>query len=212
MNILLPANEALQLRAIKKTAVILLLMLRLDRPATAKDIADTLEIDYQTCRKLLASMQPLGLALETAAGWVAAPAARQLSTGFPQDAVESARISRFEALNSSSSSSNRDKQSYTVEEEEEQRENTALDERTSEALDALEDAGVMINEPVIKLVEKSAWITAEYVDGQVKRLTDQKKFSSGLLLRVLKDHDPLPNDESIKRRRYERSLRKYGVN
>jgi predicted ArsR family transcriptional regulator len=218
---MLTQHETLTFRSLKKSAIVLMLLIRAGNEAhNAKQIADILDMDYSTTRKHLDSLAALQLANETPVGWIASSSAYQLSASYPQvypqadnKTVESARFSR--ALKDSSTTS---AHTFLLEEEEEEereeaskREKTASEEtRIDEAIEELEERGVLVNNPVISLIERKDYITAAYISYHADRLEREKKYSSGLLLRVLKDGDPLPDPNAQERRKWRRQKEKYG--
>jgi DNA-binding transcriptional ArsR family regulator len=123
----LPPIDVTALRSIKKTAILILVLVRLrTQPATAKDLASILDMDYQTTRTHLASLAALGLTLETPTGWIASQQTFHLLSTTP---VDNAIISRSEPLLKDSSSTSAHIPLLEEEEEEEEgqeRDKTAL--------------------------------------------------------------------------------------
>lgn len=209
----LPQNDIIQLRSIKKTAIFLLTLIRLGQPATAKDLANILDIDYQTTRKHLSSLHTLGLATETITGWIASTNAFHLSTG-KLEPVDNAIISRSNPLfNNSSTATSHIPLLEEEEEEDIKRDNIALrldqridqienqvdnggDNRVWNALCEFENQGLHLDHKLLDLIEANEYITSKYIDHHADRLRKEKKFSNGLLIKVIKDHDPVSSDWS----------------
>lgn len=202
-------QEVMLLRSIKRTAVLLLLMIRLDRPATAKELADILDADYSTIRKHLRELSRLSLVTETRAGWMLTQGGGQLLLSpFNADShidtplsPDNAEKPRFEARKNrdTSASASLNQNTFLLEEEEEEertetRKNRADPEDMAERLAALEDAGVNgINGDYAQSIARLEWCTPDYINYQARRLHKERKFSSGMLLRVISDHDPGPS-------------------
>jgi predicted transcriptional regulator len=66
---ILPNHELTFLRAIRKTAVVLLLLLQLKDPITARDISHILEINYETARNYLKDLTHASLVTRTDDGF-----------------------------------------------------------------------------------------------------------------------------------------------
>ena len=69
MTLQLSPAEVAFYRSVRKTAVILLLMMKLDSPTPAKRIAEILDLDYATTRRHLKTLSNLGVLTETFSGW-----------------------------------------------------------------------------------------------------------------------------------------------
>ena len=103
---MLPPPEVATLRSIKRSAIVLLLLIRLDRPVTAKHLSEILAIDYQTTRKYLHELNQVGAALHMPTGWIFSQGSQLL---LPMNS--NAKKSRSESPESESES-NRKKASH----------------------------------------------------------------------------------------------------
>jgi DNA-binding transcriptional ArsR family regulator len=76
----LTAPEIFAFRSLRKTAIVYLLMLRLDRPTGANELANLLDVDLSTVRRYLDSLSAAGLIARTAYrdGYSVAAGGRQL--------------------------------------------------------------------------------------------------------------------------------------
>jgi len=200
------------LRALKSSAVIVLLLMQLNgQPTRARLIAEMLDMDYETVRRHLRALAHLGIVSESPTGYILLQGGIQLVLS----ADESAEIPRrFTAaataldLNSSSSSSKTaigksDDSSVKPPEKRgnsalpltEKRGNSALPptEREKTALETLASLGISASYPqVIHMVRQNLWITSDYIEAQANRLINEKRYTTGLLLHVLKSGDPIP--------------------
>jgi len=74
---MLPTEEVHMLRSLKKTAIVLLLMLRLDRPISRNQIAAILDIHVQTARDYLRQLSAAGIVAHSSQGWILTQAGSQ---------------------------------------------------------------------------------------------------------------------------------------
>jgi len=74
---MLPTEEVHMLRSLKKTAIVLLLMLRLDRPISRNQIAAILDIHVQTARDYLRQLSAANIVAHTNQGWILTQAGSQ---------------------------------------------------------------------------------------------------------------------------------------
>ena len=217
MTQLTPADVAFY-RSVRKTAVILLLMMKLDSPTPAKRIAEILDLDYATTRRHLKTLSNLGVLTETLSGWSLLQGGIQLllpERSYPQ-AVDNAGNSRAvemqescqsagnsRAIEDSSSTSTHDSLHPPIEEEEEEMQEScqsAVFPRSAPGLinaclQALADNGIADSAHIRGLVETKDYITPAYIIAQARRLKAEDKFSTGMLITVLRCGDPLPKQE-----------------
>lgn len=205
------------LRSMKKTAIIVLLLFNLSGPVTAKHVAELLDIDYQTCRKYLKELSLLNVVSETPVGWV-------LLQGGPQLILPPSAI--FEPDNAiiaptPESSSAACPTPFHLQEEEEVEEVlkarfSRVDQRVDQCLQTLTDYGITATPRVLEILRDER-ITPEYIASQAERLEKEKRWSTGLLLTVMKCYDPVP---TIKRKHKEKGIdgqdylsgfKKYGI-
>lgn len=191
-------KTVIALRSMKKTAIIVLLLFSLAGPVTAKRVADLLDIDYQTVRKYLRELSTLNVVSETPVGWVLLQGGPQLI--LPTNAIfdperEKTAPGNAKKSRSDSTSPASTPDSFLSEEEEEEEEDKNSDEtrknRAEGCLAALAEWGIGPCDQVLELIQDET-VTAEYITGQAERLKKENKFSTGMLLRVIRDHDPLP--------------------
>lgn len=180
------------LRSMKKTAIIIMLLFNLTGPAAAKEISETLEFDYQTTRKYLKELSLLGLVTETRTGWILLQAGVQLilpanATPIPDSAI----FSRSDSLPSAACPP-----SILLQEEEEEEE--TRDYRVDQCLETLEELGITATNQVLTIL-KDERITPEYIESQAERLEKEDRWSTGLLLTVLRCFDPIPQGSKAKR-------------
>ena len=79
----LTPSEVSTFRAVKKCAIVLLLMLRLDKPTGAQEVADILDMNYETVSGKLRSLAQLGVITRTSYhnGYILTGAGGQLVLG-----------------------------------------------------------------------------------------------------------------------------------
>jgi predicted transcriptional regulator len=75
---MLPTAEVYTLRSLKKTCIVLLLMIRLDRPVSRNQIAAYLDIHVHTARQYLRQLSAASLIAHTSTGWILTQAGSQL--------------------------------------------------------------------------------------------------------------------------------------
>lgn len=199
----LPPSEVMVLRGLRRTAVIILLLMRLQgAPVSAREISSILDIDYETTRRYLSDLSRVGIVSQSSAGWILLQGGSQLI--LPGTNAEIPRsISGKPRSPSTTSSFNFDDPLIAVEEVEE------LNKRGKTALEALADYSISPTKQVKDLVRSHEYITAAYIHSHADRLVRENRFSSGLLLTVLRCGDPLPLSESEK---LQRSFKKFVTN
>lgn len=192
---MLTPSEVTTLRSIKKTAVVILLLFRLDRPVTVTQLAGMLEIDRHTASEYLNQLRYQGIVSPTNFGWILTQSGSQLllpgvegippytttttTTTIGRDRCKTAAVAEEWGENPAIVS--------------ESGENSSIDyNRCQAALDALADYGVSDTPTIIGLVQSKEYITAKFVEGSAERLVKEKRFTTSLLITVLRCGDPLP--------------------
>ena len=225
MTLQLSPAEVAFYRSVRKTAVILLLMMKLDSPTPAKRIAEILDLDYATTRRHLKTLSNLGVLTETFSGWSLLQGGIQLllpERSYPssfrthpqavdnvgnsravemQESCQSAGNSR--AIEDSSSTSTHQPSVLPIEEEEEEMQESCQSAGKPRSapglinacLQALADNGIADSAHIRGLVETKDYITPAYIIAQARRLKAEDKFSTGMLITVLRCGDPLPKQE-----------------
>lgn len=209
-TLILPASDVAFLRGIKKTALLLLCLVRLDgRPATARQVANILSADYETTCRQLHDLAALGMVTDTRIGWILTsggsqlllPAAMAVDNAV-DNCAEKPRGDADSALNATVElgiSAEKPRLNpppslapllpYSIKEEEEEEE---AEERGKTALNALKSVGVSLSPTLEDLVNSRPYITAEYVRAHAERLKRERKWSTGLLITVLRCGDGMP--------------------
>ncbi len=189
-------QEVQVIRLLKRQAIVLLLMLRYDRPWGETDIARVLDINNETARNYLRSLADIGLITRSSyhRGWILTTNGRQLIlplAEFPR--VGPADSASLLADSATSTTLNNDY--IPIVEEEVVVEEPAEFPRVD--LDSIRKAlayqGISWT-PRVAQICKYPWVTAEYISSQAQRLRKEGRFSTGLLLRVIQDNDPLPSN------------------
>lgn len=205
----LTQQEILILRSLRRTAIVLLLMFRLDRPVNAREVSQILAIDYTTSRKYLSELSNLQLITHTSAGWLLTQGGSQLLLSTDLSTPPNAIFSRTEFLPSSSSPNESNQVPIEVEEEVEEEETRKNRDDIDECLDMFSTLGINPTNQVIQIC-KQEHITPDYIIAQAARLHKEGKWSTGMLIKVCKDGDPLPiNKNELERLDRQRSYRKY---
>ena len=187
-------QETRVLRLLKRTAIVLLLLLRLDKPTGETEIARTLEIDNETARTYLRSLADIGLIARANYhhGWILTCAGRQMVLGQPAEnprlLAESASL-----LPSTASLSSIGSLKAVVAEEEALAENPRVssEERIQQNRQAFRDNGVGWNNCVKSICEMEH-VTPDLINAHADRLRKEKRFSTGILITAVKENDPAP--------------------
>ena len=187
-------QETRVLRLLKRTAIVLLLLLRLDKPTGETEIARTLEIDNETARTYLRSLADIGLIARANYhhGWILTCAGRQMVLGQPAEnprlLAESASL-----LPSTASLSSIGSLKAVVAEEEALAENPRVssEERIQQNRQAFRDNGVGWNNCVKSICEMDH-VTPDLINAHADRLRKEKRFSTGILITAVKENDPAP--------------------
>jgi len=180
------------LRSMKRTAVIVLLLFTLSGPVQAKRVAELLDIDYQTTRKYLKELSLLGIITNTPAGWTLLQDGTQLILPASNAIYELERENIAPPLSASAACTS---PSILLQEEEER----TRDSRVVQCLNTLEELGITATNQVLTIL-KDERITPEYIDSQAERLEKENRWSTGLLLTVIKCFDPIPQGSKAQRR------------
>ena len=201
-------DETRIFRLLKRTAIVLMLLLRLDKPTGETEIARTLEIDNETARTYLRSLADIGLIARANYhhGWILTCAGRQMILGEP---AENPRLLADSAslLPSAASLSSISSLSLKAEEEEAQlAENPRVgsEERIQQNQEAFRENGIGWSRTVETICAMDH-VTPEYIQAQAERLNKENRFSGGLLLTVVRCGDPAPlTPAERERQRYQK--------
>ena len=160
----LDTNEVMFLRGIKKTAVILLLLIRMDRPITAREVAHILDISYTTICIYFRHLSSANFVTKTRSGYILTQYGSQLL--LPMDApsnperLKNAEIPHF-PINSNTitttinSSYKKDEEIVVV--------NNSNNEENAEIWQIFSRYGIGRNSRTRKLASQS-YLTSEYID------------------------------------------------
>jgi len=196
-------EETSVFRLLKRTAIVLLLLLRLDAPTGETEIARILEIDQETARHYLRSLAGIGLIARAFYhhGYILTGHGKQMILGQsdligppaenPRPLADSA--SQLPAAASLSSI-----RSLKAEEEEEGQPAENPRVGIEERIQAFRDNGVGWNNYVQEVCLMDH-VTPDLINSQAKRLLQENRFSPGLLLMVVKCNDPIPQPKRSKR-------------
>jgi len=176
----LTPSEIALFRSVKKSALVLLLLYRLQAPVTARLVSEILEIDYSTSRKRLAELSRLGFVARSSAGWILTQSGSQLLL------YENRKNARKPRFNSSSDGAV---------------DNSVDKSRTESAFLTLSEHGISATPNVRQIVRSNDYITPESIEAHAERLKQENRFSNGLLITVLHAGDPLPLSDAERRRR-----------
>ena len=187
-------KETRVFRLLKRTAIVLLLLLRLDKPTGETEISRILEIDNETARTYLRSLADIGLIARANYhhGWILTCAGRQMVLGQPAEnprlLAESASL-----LPSTASLSSIGSLKAVVAEEEALAENPRVssEERIQQNRQAFRDNGVGWNNCVKSICEMDH-VTPDLINAHADRLRKEKRFSTGILITAVKENDPAP--------------------
>lgn len=197
----LTPQETSFFRSIKRTAAALLLIYRLNRPVLITEISLILDIDRKTAANQLKSLASLQVITHTRAGWIITQGGTQLILPAAQpelmgkNSPSAYSMGKNSPLNTSSSTCNLE--SFLFEEEEEEVES----ELTRNILASLAQYGIGPTPNVLKII-RLPHITQEYITYQAERLRKENKFSTGLLLTILRYADPMPASDEDRRRKH----------
>jgi DNA-binding IscR family transcriptional regulator len=194
---LTPAEIAV-FRSLKKTAIVILLLWKLNQPVNIKQIAAMLQIDRGTASDYLNQLRYSGIVTITSSGWILTQAGSQLLLS------DAGKIPALEVTSTTTTTTIGKDQQIPAEVEEECGENPRIDE----ALEALADYGVSATPMIVSLVRSKDYITADYVHGSANRLEKERRLETPLLITVIRCGDPLPLTDEEKRRR---SYLKYSI-
>ena len=188
-------DETRIFRLLKRTAIVLMLLLRLDKPTGETEIARTLEIDNETARTYLRSLADIGLIARANYhhGWILTCAGRQMILGEP---AENPRLLADSAslLPSAVSYSSISSLKAVVAEEEAQLAEfprVGSEERIQQNRQAFRDNGVGWNN-YVKSICDMEHVTPDLINTHADRLHKEKRFSSGILITAVREDDPTP--------------------
>ena len=192
----LTPQEIAQYRLIKKIALPLMLMFRLDRPVGPVEIAAILEIDRTTASKYLTSAVDLGFATRTHhhEGFMLTQQGRQLILPFDfDDENQMRRISTFEATTTALKTLGESNKPKLINQE--GLEAVVVDPESgknphfTKNIAALKAAGV--GEPMRSKLAAAKHVTPEYVQAHAAKVKQEGK-RIGMLVHRLRAADPMP--------------------
>jgi DNA-binding CsgD family transcriptional regulator len=208
---MLPAADIQMLRTIKKTAVLLLLLARVDTPLGESGIAAILDISRATVRGQLKSLSALGLVVRVSLhnGFLLSELGREL---FGVERVKFCPIPTtvvdLNLLNSLKSDSEVNKlkqdKNCPVETEPLPPDEAPTDEPpiAPEIVAALRSSGIMMNQRT-RALARMEHISPEYIRAHHKNLYLQKGLvSTGLLVSILESAQPMPDNGERDPHRY----------
>ena len=169
---MLSPSEVANIRSLKKTAVVYLVMLRLDRPTGPTEIADILDIHIGTVHSYLRSLTKLGIITRTGYmnGYILTVIGRQMALGHPVEIPQVPSPSSLDPPNNSFPTTDLDPAILT----------------------AFYQAGIGINHRT-RVLAQQAHITPEYILAHNLQLISQDKENSpGLLITILESGQPAP--------------------
>lgn len=193
-------------RKLKRTAIVVLLMIRLDHPTGEQEIAEVLEINQETARGYLRELSGMGVVakIKRYNGYILTELGRQmvLPIGEPASLFESgsAENPRLSAENPRSNtpiiintySINREEvinNKRAGSAENPRSNNGSAENPRSPNMDALRDVGIYANDRTRRLAEQD-WITPEYIRAHALKLN--KPDAPALLLTILESGAPAP--------------------
>jgi DNA-binding CsgD family transcriptional regulator len=208
---MLPAADIQMLRTIKKTAVLLLLLARVDTPLGESGIAAILDISRATVRGQLKSLSALGLVVRVSLhnGFLLSELGREL---FGVERVKFCPIPTtvvdLNLLNSLKSDSEVNKlkqdKNCPVETGPLPPDEAPTDEPpiAPEIVAALRSSGIMMNQRT-RALARMEHISPEYIRAHHKNLYLQKGLvSTGLLVSILESAQPMPDNGERDPHRY----------
>jgi len=187
----LTPGEIACFQALVKPAIVFLLLLRLDRPAGARELADMLGLDEHTVAKYLRMLSNLKLVVRTRhqrgytlSGDPEALLGTQLTVNNLQFEPASSNDLNLKIQNN--------KNQLTEEVDQTKNKNLPPDQVSAEAAAALQLAG--IGQPKRSALARQDYVTPEYIQAWYAHLKYVKgdAFSPGLLIHVLETGDPAP--------------------
>jgi hypothetical protein len=186
---MISAQEIALLRSIRKTAAVLLLIMRLDKPVGETEIAQLLDISPETARTHLRSLSAVNLIARAYShnGYILTAGGRQLVLA---QSAENPRIPPPPPppLIEGNTNSAQIRGGGDLE--------SAENPRFRENITRLTEAG--IGSPAREQIAKLKWMTTEYITYHHDRLTQEATLKSdprpitGLLIHVLRSGDPIP--------------------
>jgi hypothetical protein len=140
---------------------------------------------------MLKDLEAIQLATRTPKGWICSAGAIQLMLPFIEP--ENYKNCSFSGIDSSSSADSILVSSIVAEEEVQKKttKNVVLSEQGKANLKALKEEGIADIRFTRNLANNED-ITPELIKAQAERLREEEKFSTGLLITVLRSGDPLP--------------------
>jgi hypothetical protein len=194
-------------RRLWKFAGLIWIMSRLDRPVTAKELADLLQIDKDAMGQYLHEMAKTGSVTrpKVRGGWMLTLGGRSfftLSEIGKKSLLVNPEKPDYRSFSSSPPPSNISLSSIVVVEEvgnvnpekpDYQNKNLSKNKPRPEILKIFRKIGIGLNSKT-KFLASDPFLTPFYIESHWKILRDQNKAWPGLLITILENHDPLPED------------------
>jgi predicted transcriptional regulator len=200
MSSQLHPKEVELFRCLKKTAILLMLLFRLDEPVGESEIASILDMYPTTVRTHLRSLARLGVVTRTHRynGWTLTAGGRQMILGESIDEILAAHTGKIKTSVKNSRSRvkiSRSRYSRGMRIIK-KGDRTALGSARSDPvvqanLEAFASIGLACNDFVLEICQMDH-VTPDYIRGQKKRLEAECRYSPGLLLTVIRSNDYLP--------------------
>jgi predicted transcriptional regulator len=207
MSSQLHPKEVELFRCLKKTAILVMLLFRLDKPVGETEIASILDMYPTTVRTYLRSLARLGVVTRTHRhnGWTLTAGGRQMilgqsidetlasQTGKIKTSVKNARSTVKNARSRVKISRSRYSRGMRINKKGDR---TATGSARSDPmvranLEAFASIGLARNDFVSEICQMDH-VTPDYIRGQKKRLEAERRYSHGLLLTVIRSNDYLP--------------------
>ena len=190
----LPTQEILLLRGMRKTAVALILLLRINKPVRATEVARLLDINYETARIYLRQLVETGLVQRMKAGFFLTPAGLEMFQPVPGKRC----FGEGENADSAPLINPINTESININHRDKDLRNSSNKQRTADAeiWEAFKRCGISAN-PRTERLAGQEHITPEYIEGHAKNMKrGGKKFPkwSGLLITILEKGELLPHN------------------
>jgi len=200
---ILPSHEVMFLRSIKKTAVVLLLLLRLDRPVSAKEVSQILDMNYETTRIYFRHLSSANFVTKTNHGYILSQYGSQLvlvadSPPPETETLKNAEFPRF-TINSSNSINSKDSILNTTTSitdlKNDISSSNSINRDTKKIWESLSKYGITRNTRTERLASQP-FITPEYIQRHAEVLEESGKSLpqwAGLFITILEKGDQPPH-------------------
>lgn len=185
-------------RSLKKSAIVLLLMFRLDKPIGATEISDILEIDIRTSRRYLRSLSRLGYVarIHFHDGYILTNGGRQLILPAAVHELEPGKMSQV-GLTTTTINLTSLIDSVVVEESKPGKISQVDEEPLDpEILEAFDEVGIGLNKRSEALARQEH-VTPEYIRAHAAALRKRKQrgYHIGLLITIMESGQPPPEPD-----------------